>query len=184
MENYNLLPSIKDSAHFLKAIALQGRMVLGDLPSGQEFVDWAIATLVDGYESPTLIVLAGLSNLDHPQDIRDYWFKVCIEMDLGLPKLPEEAISIYAHQICTQILSGEIAVMTGHQILYQIWLTANLNGDPWSHKYAIWMYLQDSLELVESGYEVLLPQLKGLSSQRYDYFVKQEAANFLIHPLT
>jgi hypothetical protein len=72
MENYNLLPSIKNSVHSLKEIALQGRMALGDLPSTQEFVDWAIAILVDGYDSPTLIVLAGLTNLDHPQEVRDY----------------------------------------------------------------------------------------------------------------
>jgi hypothetical protein len=46
MKNYNLLPSTKYSAHSLKAIALQGRMALGDLPFGQEFIDWALWLMI------------------------------------------------------------------------------------------------------------------------------------------
>jgi hypothetical protein len=164
-----------------EAIALYGRIALGDLPAGDELINWATDALMASYDCQSLVILAGLTNLDDGAEIRNFWVRACSELGLKLPKLPEEAIALYSRQICTQILNSEISTHEGHEVLYKIWLNAHLNGDVWSQKYAIWMYLQDSLELAESGYEVLLPELKGLNNQTYDRFIRQEANNFLVN---
>jgi len=173
--------SDKLSSLINEAIALQGRIALEDLQTWHELVNWATDALMAGYDCQSLVILAGLTNLDDGAEIRNFWVRACSELGLKLPKLPEEAIALYSRQICTQILTGEISTLEGHRILYKIWLKAHLNGDVWSQKYAIWMYLQDSLELAESGDGVLLPQLKGLNKQTYDYFIRQEANNFLVN---
>jgi hypothetical protein len=169
------------SSVYSEAIALHGRIALNDLPAWHELTNWATDALMAGYDCQSLVILAGLTNLDDGAEIRNFWVRACAELELKLPKLPEEAIALYSNQICSQILTGEISALEGHRVLYKIWLKAHLDSDVWSQKYAIWMYLQDSLELTETGYEVLLPQLKGLNKQTYDYFVRQEANNFLVN---
>jgi hypothetical protein len=163
------------------AIAFQGRLALVKFVSCQELVDWAIAALEEGYESPSLVILAGLTDLDSLEEVRSYFRKSLCELDLIVSKDPKIEIANYAIEICKQILNNQISIFSGHQILYQIWLKTNdysypnLNSD----KYVIWMYLQDSLELVNCGYGPLLPQFEVLNDWTYEFFVRQEAIKFL-----
>lgn len=67
-----------------------------------------------------------------------------------------------------------------HNVLYEIWQKTNYDPEfKGDRRFDVWMYLQDSLRLVEEGHEPLLPQFKGLSKKSYHDILKREALRFI-----
>src|SRR5262245_50935256 len=82
--------------------------------------------LLEGYDSPSLRMLAGLTEKDIDQAVP--LFKKAV-MELGWP-LPDrlEAVKSLSRQVARQILSGEVQPYEGSKRIWE--LTLKAGGDP------------------------------------------------------
>jgi hypothetical protein len=141
-------------------------------------IAWAIAALIADYDSPSLRILAGLTPLNDDHEVREFFAKALHE--LGIPqRSPEDCIRVYAYEVCRLIVADAIAPQVGHQILYGIWLQTSHSDAFSTHDYDIWLYLDDSYDLVRCGYSSLLPEFEGLNPETYPDIVKRTAISFI-----
>jgi hypothetical protein len=84
--------------------------VLGQLPT-EELPAVALQAFEDGYNSPSLCLLAGAAASDS-QQTRELFLRALIELNLNLPSLHEAALA-YAREIANDILRGIISPYDG-----------------------------------------------------------------------
>lgn len=152
---------------------------LGDATS-KEMIDWATAILTGGRDSPHLRVLAGYTESQAEADLEDFradFRRTLEELDLELPP-KRTAYRDYACFICEAILEETIPLRQGHRVLYSIWQEVNY-GIGGAQIFEPFMYLEDSLSLVEEGYSPLMERFEGLNSSTYPDILRSEARLFL-----
>ncbi|MDF1811946.1 MAG: hypothetical protein P1V20_07020 [Verrucomicrobiales bacterium] len=153
--------------------------VLGGATS-KEVIDWATAILIDGCDSPHLRLLAGYTESQAEADLQDFrgdFLRTLEELGLDLPS-ERTAYQDYACIICEEILEEIIALRKGHQVLYSIWQEVNYGiGD--AQIFEPFMYLEDSLSLIEEGYPPLMERFEGLNASTYPDILRSEARLFL-----
>ena len=69
-------------------------------------IDWAVDMLTLGYETPSLIILAGISKPTTYYEAEGYLTQTLKELNINVPEL-EEAISKYCSYYITKIANGE-----------------------------------------------------------------------------
>ena len=157
---------------------LVGRRALGE-PVEAKLIAWACDMLAEGHDAKSLRFLAGGTENDSSLDIGDEFDQALIELGYSPPP-KREALDDYGCFVCRCIVDGNVDLENAHRILYEIWMKTNydpeIEGD---RRFDVWMYLQDSLELVEDGYQPLLPQFVGLSKKTYHDILKREAQSFI-----
>jgi hypothetical protein len=158
---------------------LLGRRALGERVAPQ-LVAWAADMLVEGHDSKSLRFLAGHAETDSPSEIGEEFDRALGELGHSLPPR-REALDDYACFVCQCIVNGTVNLDNAHTVLYEIW--KETHHDPKKRRmdgrFDIWMYLSDSLQLVEDGYGPILPELEGLSAASYPAFLKLKAGQFL-----
>ncbi len=120
--------------------------------SGQDYVDWAVDALVDGFDCPSLKILASLdiagpyaiqSPLD-PLEVQKYFFKVVKELALPIPEqwlnppasFDETMLRGYFNVLVEQIREGTIDPVVGiNRIHWEIINPLHHPGDlmPWCY---------------------------------------------------
>lgn len=147
-----------------------------------DIIAWACEKLGEGLDSPHLRLLAGYLPAEVERDSAEFWkdFRQTLT-ELGIKTPPErDAFADYTCFICKAMVDGLMPPKQGHGILYEIWAETNFNpAKRIDDRFESWMYLDDSLELIEKGYPALLPRFEGLNRGNYEQFVKDEAKSFL-----
>ncbi|MBW4694030.1 MAG: hypothetical protein KME27_19975 [Lyngbya sp. HA4199-MV5] len=137
-----------------------------------DYIDWAIELLVQGYDSPNLRILAGLDRRSSVFDIETYFIHAIKELEIEEPE-PKAAVRAYACEMAQQIIDGQFTSLRAVvRALYQIWL--NTDYDP---NYAIWLTLDDALDSLYAGeYPYSYP---SATLENFEAIVQQEAARFV-----
>lgn len=148
----------------------------------REAVEWACQLLEEGEDTPHLRYVAGYTEIEIQQDPEEFRrdFRLALE-ELNLPVPPQrEEFNDLACFICESFLSGAIAYHCAHDALYQIWMDTTYNPRyKTDNRFAVWMYLSDSISLVTDGYPPLLDKFEGLSETNYQAHFRREAVEFL-----
>ena len=105
----------------------------------QEYVTWAVGMLVEGYDTPILRILAGLSFPFASFEIDVYFSKTLVELGITIPDR-ETCLRTYALDVARGIVNGDITPEEGCHTIFHITqdlLTSDLR---------IWLYLDDKLD--------------------------------------
>jgi len=154
--------------HLLTAIC--GKKALRQLSCG-DYVDWAVEMLVQGYDSHSLRILAGLNKSASTFEAENYFVRSITELNLTLPD-PDTAIRAYACAIARQIIDEKIAAHDGVRALFQICIATNYARD-----FIIWFQLEDALDSLLSGNYPFTYESATL--ENFHEIAKREAANFI-----
>jgi hypothetical protein len=154
--------------HLTKAIF--GKRALGQL-SASSYVEWAGEMLVQGYDSYSLRILAGLDKFVSTFEAEDYFNRSLKELDLSLPD-SENAIRAYACEIAGQIIEGKVAGQEGVRALNQICIATDYDRD-----FMTWYELDDALDSLLYGEYPFTYESATLDN--FDEIAKQEATNFI-----
>ncbi len=113
------------------------------LATGEDHVDWALASLEAGQDSEHLRMLAGLGARPHWQEVRDYFGWALEELGLELPPV-EQVMPEYVRDVAGGIVSGTINPNAGCREIYWALLTDTLQVT--QEEFEAWLYLGDGLE--------------------------------------
>ena len=128
--------------------------------------------LVQGYDSNSLRILAGLEPLASTFAAEDYFLRSAKELGLSVPD-SEAAIRTYACEIAQQIVEGQLTGPEGVRALYRICLATEYDRD-----YLIWLELDDALDGLLSGDYGYTDESATLED--FDEVAKQEAEKFIV----
>ena len=147
-----------------------GKRALRQL-SSDDYQKWAGEMLVQGYDSPSLRILAGLDKFVSSFEAEDYSCRSIQELNLNLPD-HETAIRAYACAIAQQIVDGTIPAQDGVRWLFQICIGTNYAQD-----FMIWLELDDALDNLLCGAQPFTYESATLDN--FDEIAKREAASFI-----
>src|SRR5215208_5660475 len=155
----------------LSTKAIFGKRALYQLPAG-DYVDWAGEMLVQGYDSYSLRILAGLERSASTFEAEDYFLRSAKELGISIPD-SEAAVRAYACEIARQIVEGRLTGQEGVRALYRICLATEYDRD-----YLIWLELDDALDSLLSGEYAYTYESATL--ENFDEVAKQEAEKFIV----
>ena len=155
----------------LSTKAIFGKRALYQLPAS-DYVDWAGEMLVQGYDSYSLRILAGLERLASTFEAEDYFLRSAKELGLSVPD-SEAAIGVYACEIAQEIVEGRLTGQEGVRALYRICLATEYHRD-----YLIWLELDDALDSILSGEYAYTYESATL--ENFDEVAKREAEKFIV----
>ena len=150
--------------------AIFGKKALQQLSSG-DYVDWAGEMLVQGYDSRSLRILAGLDRFASTFEAEDYFVRAITELNLTLPD-SDMAIRAYACAIARQIIEDEITAPEGVRALFKICIATDYASD-----FIIWLELDDALDSLISGNYPFT--YASATLENFDEIAKREATNFI-----
>jgi len=84
--------------------------------------------LMDGYDSPSLRILAGLTKSEVTEEAIPYFKKALSELGVSLP-LKRDAVLLLANQVAKQILQGNIKPYEGAKKIWKLELILESNQD-------------------------------------------------------
>ena len=141
------------------------------LPAG-DYVDWAGEMLVQGHDSYSLRILAGLEPAASTFEAEDYFLRSARELGLSIPD-PAAATRGYACELAQHIIDGRITSREGVRELYRICLATQ-----YDRAYLIWLELDDALDSLLSGEYAYTYQSATL--ENFDEVARQEAEKFIL----
>jgi hypothetical protein len=116
---------------------------LRDKPSGSDFVAWAVQALCDGYDSPTLRLLAGLDldGLPSAFEASEKFRAVLDELGIQLPDEPT-LLRTYVEDVARAIVQGNLEPQAAVAQIHREVLT------PFEHPTDLmaWCYLWEGLD--------------------------------------
>ncbi len=113
--------------------------------TGAEVVAWAESALAAGLDSPSLRILAGLAVPHNEFEVDRYLNAAAMEIELVLPR-GVDLMSVRAHQVAEDIVSGTVTARNGARRLYEIARATGLLTD-----LSVWSGLDDALAMADSG---------------------------------
>lgn len=147
-----------------------GKRALGEL-SASDYVDWAGEMLMQGYDSHSLRILAGLDKFASTYEAEDYFLRSIKELNFNIPN-SETAIRAYACAIAQQIIDEKITGQQGVRTLYKICIATRYEQD-----FIIWLELDDALDsLLYGDYPY---SYESATLENFDEITKREAESFI-----
>jgi hypothetical protein len=120
--------------------------------SVKDMVAWAVCCLEVGIETEPILLLAG-ADFEPDAEVRRLFRNSAASLSVYLPEENSGHVREWmARQICQNIISGKTDEMTGLKQMYALWLDAGM-GEQFSN----WMYLDDSIDLINDGYQGIGP---------------------------
>jgi len=128
----------------------------------KDHVDWAVAELVFGADTPNLRILAGLTKPLFWQEVEYHFALTLDELKISLPPR-EQFLRNYVFELARKIVTNEIVPTAGCHTIYKI--SALLDYPP---ELSNWVYLDEGME----------PETYGnLTGAKLDAEIKREAKN-------
>lgn len=150
--------------------AIFGQRALQQL-SADDYAAWAGEMLVEGYDSHSLRILAGLDKFASTFEAENYFARSLAELNLTPPD-SDTAIRAYACEIARQIIEDKITAQDGVRALFQICIATDYAAD-----FIIWLELDDALDSLISGNYPFTYESATL--ENFNEIAKREAANFI-----
>jgi hypothetical protein len=150
--------------------AIFGKRALQQL-SASDYAAWAGEMLVQGYDSRSLRILAGLDRFASTFEAEDYFDRSITELNLTPPDR-DAAIRAYACEIARQIIEDKITARAGVRALVSICIATEC-----AREFIIWLELDEAFESLMAGDYPFTYQSATLDN--FDEIAKREAANFI-----
>jgi len=154
----------------LSTKAIFGKRALFQLTAA-DYVDWAGEMLVQGHDSNSLRILAGLPSSATAAEAEDYFLRSARELGLSVPD-PETAVRGYACEVARQIVEGVVAARDGVRELYRVCLATEYEPE-----YRIWLRLDDALDSLLSGEYAY--SYESATLEDFDEVARREAEKFI-----
>ncbi len=122
-----------------KAIKLIAYQAMGRVVS-EDYVDWAMSEVMDGWESPNLAILAGLCKPLYRPEVEFYFRQTLDDLGWTLPG-PEAALRQYARNVAQKIISAAVPPVEGCREIYNVLVALDYALD-----LQAWLYLDEQLE--------------------------------------
>ncbi len=142
-----------------------------DRVSTTDYVDWAVAMLTEGHDSPNLRMLAGLESVEGLMETEDHFSRALRELQIPEPDQAGK-LRAYACELAQQILDGVLSSEVGVKALYQLYLASK-----YADGFRVWLYLNDALDDVRTGNYPYT--YKTVTVENFDSIVKIEARRFI-----
>ncbi len=113
-------------------------------------IEWAMDRLTAGSQCPSTTLLAG-ADYEPDDEVVRLFRRAAKEEGISLPDEAGEPQWL-ERWICAEVVSGRVEPQTGLSALYKLWV--NSQFDP---RFATWLYLSESVVLLEDGYGGLEP---------------------------
>ncbi len=110
-----------------------------DQAKSDDYVDWAIACLGDGFDSKNLRMLAATGKPFYPSEIEDRFRRSLDELGWSHPSRKESLLS-YAKELAEEIVIGNLYPPAGCNQIYKIALTLE-----YPDELTEWIYLDDGM---------------------------------------
>lgn len=133
---------------------------------GKLFVDWAVSLLKEGYESESLLILAGLDN-ESLDVCENYFQKALEELAIDVEINESDLIDYYVESVVQEVVTGKMQAEKGRQIMYDVTLKPG-----YIERYMQFCLLQDDLDSLE--YLKTGTSIKGLSRDTVDEYIVKE----------
>lgn len=150
--------------------------------SADDYIDWAVGMLEDGYDSRQLRILAGLQRkLVNRFEAEEHFLGCMRELNLPVPD-SSEALLAYACAAAQEIVEGKIPVRLGVRNMYEFCRATDYEED-----FVVWAELNDALDLLLEG-EYPFPYgatalepvvFESVTLENFDNLAKLEAENFV-----
>ena len=150
--------------------AIFGKRALGEV-FASNYIDWAGEMLVQGYDSHSLRILAGLDGFISTFEAEDYFLRSIKELNLTVPD-SDMAIRAFACAIAQRVIDGNITGQEGVRALYKICIATEYEKD-----FIVWLELDDALDSLLYGSYPYTYQSATL--ENFDEIAKREAEIFI-----
>ena len=137
----------------------------------QKYVDWAVTLLGNGFESESLIILAGLDSYPTEEKEKYFWESIR-ELGIKIEKSDSELIDNYADFIARQVIEDRINPIVGLQKMLNV-----VRASDYSLKYAPFGFLDEDIDYLNYSQTTLFNT--GLTLDNKEEFVKEEFRLFL-----
>ena len=137
----------------------------------QKYVDWAVFLLENGFESESLVILAGLDS--YPTEEKEkYFWKSIEELDIKIEKNNSELIEFYADFIAKQVIENKINPMIGLTKMLDV-----VRATDYHYKYIQFDFLDEDIHYLNYSQTTVFNA--GLTLDNQEEFVKEEFQLFL-----
>jgi len=138
----------------------------------RKYVDWAVTLLENGFESESLIILAGLDS--YPTEEKEkYFWKSIKELDIKTEKDDSELIDYYADFIAKQVVENKINPMVGLSKVLDV-----VRATEYSTKYIQFYSLAEDIDYLNCS-KSTVSNFGGLTLGNKEEYVKEEFQLFL-----
>lgn len=138
----------------------------------KKLINWAVDSMQSGYESDSLIILAGL---DHESsEIREkYFWKALEELNLIIEKNESKLLSNYSTHVANSVLSDKLCPNIGLNKMLNICMISDYN-----YKYILFYELSEDLDYLSYGnYNPIYNH--NITIENSNDFIKQGFKTFL-----
>ena len=136
----------------------------------QRYVDWAVTLLENGYESESLVILAGL-DFHETEEIEKYFWKSVEELNIEIEKIDFEDIENYAIFVAKQVVEERISPEVGFNRMLDI-----VRATDYSPEYMQFYYLDEDLDYLKYSETAMFN--RGLTLGNKDEYIKKEFKTF------
>lgn len=137
----------------------------------KKLIDWAIMMMENGYDSESLIILAGLDN-ESTEEREQYFWQTIDELNLDVNKSDFDLIDNYAEYVAESVVNKKIAPKDGLSIMQEI-----VRSTDYSSKYVQFYELDEDLDYLKYDNRTIFNS--GLTLKNADSFITREFELFL-----
>lgn len=137
----------------------------------KKFVDWAMILLQNGYESESLIILAGLDN-DTTEVREKYFWQTITELQLDINATDFELIENYAIYIAKSVIDNQLNPFSGLTVMQDI-----VRESDYSKRFIQFFDLDEDIDYLKYDNRTIFNP--GLTLENTESFIKKEFELFL-----
>lgn len=148
-----------------------GQRLLNEFDS-KKLVEWAVNVMKLGYDSESLIILAGL-DYESTEEREEYFWKSVEELNLNIKREESELVNDYAKYVANAVVNMQLSPKSGLNTMYNIYLSTGYDS-----KYIQFYELDEDLnDLNYAEYTPIYNQ--GITKENADKFIIREFKLFL-----
>jgi RNase P subunit RPR2 len=132
----------------------------------QKYVDWAVVLLENGFDSESLIILAGLDSYPTEEKEKYFWESIR-ELNIKIEKNDSELIEHYANFIVNQVIEDRVNPMVGLSKMLDV-----VRATDYSSKYIQFELLDEDIDYLNYSQTTIFNT--GLTLDNKEEFVKEE----------
>lgn len=129
-------------------------------------VDWAVTLMQNGFDSESLVILAGLDKSDTDEREKYFW-KSVNELNINVDKKEIDLINFYVDNLVDEVLSGNIPPKFALRQMCEI-----ARKTDYSPKYMDFYMLDDEIDSIEYNGTAIFTN--GLNKNNVDEFILNE----------
>ncbi|QCK16105.1 hypothetical protein [Mangrovivirga cuniculi] len=137
----------------------------------KKLIDWAIMLMGKGFDSESLIILAGLDS-DTTEEREQYFWQTIDELGFDINRTDFELIENYAVYVAESVVNKKIAPMDGLTIMQDI-----VRSTDYSKKYVQFYEIDEDLDYLKYDNHTIFNS--GLTLKNADSFIIREFELFL-----